>query len=92
MKDAFHQAAPGEEAGLNYSSRNPNIGISANPNVRGGNPKFQESCSALLVCKMEEEMKKGESQRPQQITPKPLLPFLSPCILHAFKETGCDTE
>lgn len=24
------------ETGLNYSSRNPNIGISANPNVRGG--------------------------------------------------------
>jgi hypothetical protein len=34
MKDAFHQAVPRErETGLNYSSANPNIGISANPNV-----------------------------------------------------------
>lgn len=79
------------ETGLNYSSRNPNIGISANPNVRGG-AKFQESHSALLVCKRGDGVQKGEIQRLQKRTPQLFHPFLSPCILHAFKETGCDTE
>lgn len=58
------------ETGLNYSSTNPNIGISANPNVRGGPPRSQESYSTLLVCKREDEI-----QRLQQSTPQ-LLPFL----------------
>lgn len=53
----------------------------------GGTPRSQESYSALLVCKREDEI-----QRLQQSTPQLLLPFLSLCILHAFKETGCDAK
>lgn len=58
----------------------------------GGGPKFQESHSALFVCKRGDGIQKGEIQRLQKRTPQLFHPFLSPCILHAFKETGCDTE
>lgn len=73
------------ETGLNYSTPNPNIGISANPNVgikRKKKSKFQESYSALLVYQREDEILRKErlsiSSGTLESAPHPLFPFSSP--------------
>ena len=47
MKDAFQPGSSRGENSLNYSSTNPNIGISANPNV--GNFKKNLNSKNLIL-------------------------------------------